>query len=153
MIDSGRERPYTLKNGHSRAVPFLILLIVFLIPLMIAIRVVALGFLPADDALRHAAKVVSGKEWNEILVLRDDITMDSHPGWHALLGMVHSLTGAEARPLVYLSVLFLFFLFCAVPVFFLKRPEAWLLTLLVILLASAGAVLRLFAGRPPPVKL
>ena len=48
----------------------------FLIPL----KVVSYGFMPIDDALRHVAKAVTGRSWPEILVMRDGMTMDSHPG-------------------------------------------------------------------------
>ena len=50
-----------------------------------ALRILALGYLPYDDALRHAAKAVSGRPWSEILLLRPGFDLDSNPGWHAFL--------------------------------------------------------------------
>ena len=54
----------------------LVLATLFLIP----VRIVGHGYRPTDDALRHAAKAVSGKSWDQILVLRPDVRVDSHPG-------------------------------------------------------------------------
>ena len=66
---------------------------------LVPLRIVAQGFLPDDDVLRHAAKAVSGRAWSEVLVLRPEVTMDSHPGWHGLLSLVHQATGADAHAL------------------------------------------------------
>ncbi|MBN1673876.1 MAG: hypothetical protein JXR37_22700 [Kiritimatiellae bacterium] len=115
---------------------------------LIAFRIVGYGFQPSDDALRHAAKVVSGKDWNEILVLRDDMGIDSHPGWHAILGVVLRLTGQGTDTLVAFSVAFLFVLFSAGPLLLLRRPEAWILALVVAVTARPSWTMRLFLGRP-----
>src|ERR1700736_2557949 len=80
------------------------------------------GYRPDDDAMYHAAKVISGKSWNEILVLRDDIKLDPNLGWHNFLGIIHNLTNLDAKGLLFFSVTFLFFLFCATPSFVMKRP-------------------------------
>jgi hypothetical protein len=101
-----------------------------------------------DDALRHAAKVVSGKEWRDILVIRPEITMDSHPGWHFILKQVSRFTRADPMLLVDFSVLFLFALFAFTPLFFFNRPEAWILSLLAFSVFSFGTMHRLFLGRP-----
>src|SRR2546427_3967131 len=57
-------------------------------------------FLPFDDCLRHAAKAVSGKPWNEILVLRPDLTIDPHAGWHSVLSVLHRGLGLNETSLV-----------------------------------------------------
>ena len=46
------------------------------------LRVLDTGYLPQDDALRHAAKAISGKTWAEILVLRPD----GYVGFRARMG-------------------------------------------------------------------
>jgi hypothetical protein len=115
--------------------------------LVIPLRILGRGYLPPDDALRHAAKAVSGRLWSEILVLRPEITMDSHPGWHALLAGVHLVTGWGAHPLVLLSVAGLFVLLSLGPLLVMRRPEAWLLALLAGLIADPQIV-RLLLGRP-----
>ena len=116
--------------------------------LLIALRVISYGYIPLDDAMRHAAKAVSGKSWGEILVLRPEITMDSHVGWHKILEFIYTMTGCSVDNLVVFSIVFLFMLFCVVPLFFLKRPEAWLMTLFIIWVANYSDLYRVFLGRP-----
>jgi hypothetical protein len=116
--------------------------------LFIALRIISYGYIPVDDAMRHAAKAVSGKSWGEILVLRPEITLDSHVGWHKILEFLYQMTGCSVDNLVVFSIVFLFILFCIVPIFFLKRPEAWLLTILIIVIANFSDLMRIFLGRP-----
>ena len=52
-------------------VPLLVRVLALAVFLVIPFRVLGTGFLPPDDALRHAAKAVSGRSWSEVLVLRD----------------------------------------------------------------------------------
>ncbi len=111
-------------------------------------RVVGFGFLPPDDALRHAAKAVSGKPWNEILVLRPEITIDHNPGWHALLTAVHRATGWEPQPLVVLSIVSMFLLFSLTPLAVFKRPEAWFGALAFVMCVFPYFAGRSFIGRP-----
>jgi len=115
---------------------------------LIVSMIISYGYMPLDDVMRHTAKAVSGKSWEEILVLRPEITMDIHAGWHAILEFIYKITGCSVDNLVVFSIVFLFFLFCVVPLFFLKRPEAWLITLLVIILTDFSALMRIFWGRP-----
>ena len=115
---------------------------------VIPFRVLGTGFLPPDDALRHAAKVVSGKAWAEILVLRSDVSVDPHPGWHALLGWVHRSTGADAHSLVLAAVVALFFAVHAPPLLLLRRPEAWLMAWGGFCVLDAPGLLRFMLGRP-----
>jgi hypothetical protein len=129
-------------------VPLLVRGLVLAVLVLIPVRIVELGYLPTDDALRHAAKAVSGKSWNEILVLRPDITMDSHPGWHATLGAVHGITGVGAHGLVLFSVIALFVAATLGPALLLRRPESWLLSLLVLAVADPAVLSRLLQGRP-----
>ena len=132
----------------SRYVPLIVIMIIICGMLLIPLKIIGYGYLPVDDALRHCAKIISGKDWSQILVLRPEARMDNHPGWHAILGFVHNLTGSGADGLVIFSVVSLFLLFCLVPVFFLRRPEAWLCALLVVILTSFTFIGRLLFGRP-----
>ena len=127
-----------------RVVRALVLAVLVLVP----VRIVGLGFLPTDDALRHAGKAVSGKSWDQILVLRPDITVDSHPGWHAVLGGLHRATGMDAHGLVLFSVIALFVAATLAPAILLRRPEAWLTSLLVLAVADRAVLSRLVMGRP-----
>ena len=115
---------------------------------IIPAKIIGYGYMPGDDANRHAAKVVSGKDWSEILVLRDDVTMDSHPGWHAILNVFYKATNYSTDLLVDLSVISLFILFSLVPLVLLERPEAWPISLLIFTVASPSLISRLLHGRP-----
>lgn len=135
-------------SNKINIIPVFVFSLAFSALLFIPFKVISLGFVPQDDAMRHAAKAVSGKSWNDILVLRDDIKMDSHPGWHAILTAIYKTTGCSTESLVVFSVIFLFMLFCLTPLFFMERPEAWLLALLAMAIANPGFTTRLFLGRP-----
>jgi len=93
------------------------------------LQVLGHGFFPLDDALRHVAKVISGKPWSQILVIRPEMTMDSHPGWHVILSLFQSLSGCDINTLLNFSVIFLFLAFTIPPVFYFQRSEAWVASL------------------------
>jgi hypothetical protein len=137
-----------MKEMLSRITPLSVILIASFIVILIPFQIIGYGFLPPDDAGRHAAKVVSGKDWGQILVLRPEITMDSHPGWHAILGAVRRVTGWDAHSLVLFSVICLFILFAAAPIFFVRYPESWLASLIILAMAAPGFIWRLVLGRP-----
>lgn len=122
----------------------LLLLLLAVVPL----RIVAKGYLPDDDALRHAAKAVTDRPWSEILVLRPDVTMDSHPGWHAALRLVHRVTGADVTALVIVSVVAGLAALLLPAVFLLRRPEAWAATLVAFATLEPRIVNRFASGRP-----
>ncbi|MBN1474982.1 MAG: hypothetical protein JW914_10225 [Syntrophaceae bacterium] len=131
-----------------RYVLILVSCIFLAVILLISFKVVSYGFIPSDDAMRHVAKVISGKDWVDILILRPEITMDSHVGWHKVLEFIHKTIGFDKDGLVVFSVTFLFFLFFLPPIFFLERPEAWLITFLIIVIANFALIFRIFLGRP-----
>ncbi len=114
----------------------------------VAGKIIGYGYLPPDDALRHAAKAVSGKAWGEILVMRPGFEMDSHPGWHAALGWMHRGLGCEVGTLVVVPVMGLMLLFNLAALAWLRRPEAWLGALLAAAVCSPGFIVRLTLGRP-----
>jgi hypothetical protein len=126
------------------AVRALVLATLLAIPLLI----VETGYVPPDDALRHAAKAVSGRPWTEIVVLRPDMTLDVHAGWHAFLGAIHAMTGADAHALVLTSIVLLFVLAGLPAAALLRRPEAALAALTVLALADVRGFGRLVSGRP-----
>ncbi len=135
-------------NNMKEKIPVIIFCIALAVIVAIPLKVISYGFIPPDDAQRHAAKVISGKTWEQILVLRPEFKMDSHPGWHAILGAVYKLTGCGADTLVLFSVAALFILFFLIPIFFLDLPEAWLASFLAIIVIAPHLVMRLFLGRP-----
>src|SRR5688572_2095061 len=89
---------------------------------LIVVQILANGYLPQDDSLRHAAKAVSGKDWDQILVHRPGV-VDFSPGWHLLLSVIHRITGANAHTLVLIEVISLFVAFSLPPLLLLRRPE------------------------------
>src|SRR5262249_41879852 len=111
-------------------------------------KIISYGYLPVDDALRHAAKAVSGKPWSEILVMRPDFPVDIHDGWHKLLGAIHRAFNADAETLVIGSVVGLMILVNASILAQLRRPEAWLAAMLAGAVFVPELLFRLSLGRP-----
>jgi hypothetical protein len=145
-MTDGHSNPSPL-DSLKRYVPLAVWVIVIFVILAIPLRIIGYGYLPGDDALRHAAKAVSGKPWSEILVLNQTYQMDHEFGWNLLLEKIHVWMNWNAESLVVFSVVSLFVLvgWSALP--WLKRPEAWLaaLTLATIVAAVCG---RMTLGRP-----
>jgi hypothetical protein len=135
-------------DALRRYVPLLVWSLAILTILCIALKIIGYGYLPMDDALRHAGKAVSGKPWNEILVMRERFSMDHNPGWHTILGGLHQTMGWNTDGLVAFAVTSLLVLFCLVPLPWLRRPEAWIATILIFAIASPGNFGRLSLGRP-----
>jgi hypothetical protein len=141
------------ESGAQRYVPLIVFAIAILTLLVIPLKIIGYGYLPIyDDALPDAAKAVSGKSWPEILVLKSSYTMDHHIGWHTLLRWIHLATHCDTEGLVLVSVtaLFLVAAWSALP--WLRRPEAWL-AILVLLVGVDGYVQRFMLGRPFMVSL
>jgi hypothetical protein len=137
----------SLLDSLKRYVPLAVWAIVLLVILAMPLRILEYGYLPGDDALRHAAKAVSGKSWSEILVLNPLYVIDHEFGWNLLLEKIHLWTNWNAESLVIFSVVSLFILvgWSALP--WLKRPEAWLVTLTLATLVAAVCG-RMTLGRP-----
>lgn len=131
---------------HER-VPSLVLLICALTFVVTCFSILAGGYAPTDDAKRHVAKVVSGKSWDEVLILRSEFTGDAHPGWHAVLNGVRSATGLDSDGLLMFSVALGFLAFTTIPVFLIRRPEGWLVASLLVAAISVPYA-RVMLGRP-----
>ena len=144
--DNGNSSPAPL-DSLKRYVPLAVWTIVILVILAIPLKIISYGYLPGDDALRHAAKAVSGKSWPEILVLSPVYKIDHEFGWNLLLEKIHLWTNWNAEKLILFSVVGLFILvgWSALP--WLKRPEAWLATLTLATLVAAVCG-RMTLGRP-----
>jgi hypothetical protein len=135
-------------NELKRYVPLAAWIIVVLTLFCIPSKIISYGYLPADDALRHAAKAVSGKPWQEILVMRSDFKIDPHPGWHATLGAIHHALNCGSEPLVLISIVGLMLLLSAFVLPRLRWPETWLASLLVVSIFVPRFINRLLLGRP-----
>jgi hypothetical protein len=130
-----------------RYVPLAVWVIVISTIIIIPLKIMSYGYLPGDDALRHAARAVSGKPWSEILVLNPVYQIDHEFGWNWLLGRIHVLANWNAEGLVFFSVVFLFALLNLAGLAWLKRPEAWLITLTASTILALVPV-RFLLGRP-----
>jgi hypothetical protein len=148
MSEDSRPEAANVPPGAKSPIPLAARGIVLLFLALVPFRIVGLGFVPGDDVLRHTAKAVSGREWSEVLVLRPDVTMDSHPGWHALLGLLHRATGADADALVLFSIVALYLALLLPAAFVLRRPEAWALALAAYGALEPTVPSRFATGRP-----
>jgi len=74
--------------------------------------------------------------------------MDNHIGWHTLLRQAYLWTKCRDESLALFSMAALFTLvgWSALP--WLKRPEAWLITLVLMLGVQAPFMRRFMMGRP-----
>jgi hypothetical protein len=147
MTDGKRQFDFSFLEPFRRYVPLAAWMVVILLLLIIPLKVISYGYLPGDDALRHAAKAVSGKTWPEILVLGPAFHFDPNWGWHWLLGKVHVLENWDAGALVVFSVVMLFLVSNGAAVACLKRPEAWLAGFVLVALVS-DLTQRFLLGRP-----
>lgn len=126
----------------------LVWVLVGLVLLLLPFKVLSHGFLPPDDALRYAAKAVSGKTWQEIIIMRPDITIDHNPGWNGFMSLLHRVTGWDVGMLIAFPVVVMFLVFAAAPLPWFRRPEAWLISLCVVMLVFPYFAVRAFVGRP-----
>lgn len=132
----------------KRFIPLAVWIVVVSAIVLIPLKIISYGFLPMDDALRHAAKTISGKSWPDILVMRDGFPIDPSPGWQKILSWVHAIHGGDAQSLVTFSVvaLMLLVMLCGMPWF--RRPEAWLTALLIACVFIPACTTRFARGRP-----
>lgn len=146
---SGDEAFFWKSNGSllcSRAFPLIIFLGCFLVLLAIPFRIISWGYLPQDDALRHAGLAVTDKTLDMVMV-SDGPIVDMHYGWHSFLRGVHALGAETTDDLVVFEVVFLFLFFAIPPLFLFKRNETWLFVLLLSY-SLLGFGTRLLIGRP-----
>jgi len=136
------------RSSISQIIPILCTCVIISVILLIPLKIMGYGFLPLDDVLRHVAKAMSGRSWSDILVLREGVTLDSHPGYHAVLSAIYNSTGWSSDTIVCVAIMTLFFVFCLIPVLSMKRPEAWLAALFAASLVNFPFIMRLFFGRP-----
>jgi hypothetical protein len=130
-----------------RYVPLAVWVIVIMTLLVIPLRIIQYGYLPPDDALRAAGKAVSGKTWQQVLVLNDVYKIDHEYGWSLLLAKIHTACNADADTILIFSVVSLFVLVGLVTVPWLRYPEAWLATLALSMI-TVLMPFRLLLGRP-----
>jgi hypothetical protein len=127
---SGPEAPKALSEAVRAWVDarerFLMVLLFGTLFALAPLSVIEYGWLPPDDALRHAATATSGRSYAEVLVFDPGIPVtDSTPGWHRLLRAVHQILGFDKFALVSFSMFGLFVAFTCAGLLLMARPEAW----------------------------
>lgn len=127
--------------------PLLIWAAVLVTILIVPLAITGRGYLPGDDALRHAAKAVTGRPWSEIVVQRPGVGIDHHAAWHAFLARIHAATDCGPDGLVVFAVVVLFLLVFLAPIWAFRHPEAWL-AIWVGALVSGCHIERMLLGRP-----
>lgn len=146
MIEDTAPTRASSYDGLRRYVPLAAWAIVILVILAIPLKITSYGYLPEDDALRHAAKAVSGKSWQDVLVLGPGFR-DQNFVWHAFLRQIHLWSHCGTDGLVTFEVVGLFVLLGWSFLPWLKRPEAWLITLTTVAVTTE-MMQRFMYGRP-----
>ena len=140
-----------LNDGHSpvqRYAPLACWLIVIAAALLLCLKILGYGYLPGGDARRHAAHVFTDRDYTQIVVMKPLYSMNHSPGWEWLLRQLQRLTHWNEDGLIAFSIAVpLGFILC-VPLFWMRRPEAWLAALLAQLIAIPELMTRLTQGRP-----
>ena len=132
----------------DNVVRFVVLFLIFVVLIAVPLKILNYGYFPPDDIRRHAAKAVSGKSWDQILVLKEDIQVDPHPGWHVFLRVIHKAFSLDVEGLMAFSIIGLFLLYTVIPPLTARFPEVWLMVLSIISVANPRLIKRLLQGRP-----
>lgn len=142
--DSSPEASSTSRELEHR-VRLVLMLGTLVTLLLIPLKVTSLGYMPKDDALRHSARVIADKPWDQILVTDGKFPMEFSFGWDLYLQGWHALMGLGTDGLVVVSLLtcWLFFLF--LPLRWVRHPIVWLA---VLALLSLVGYERWTLGRP-----
>ncbi len=112
----------------ARQIPLAILIMAAAVLFFLPFHIIGHGYAPMDDALAISAKVTSGKSWNEILAIRPEVNLDRHyqPGWHFLLSAGKAIFSLQTEGVLLFSVVLMWCLSALLPLFYFKRPEAYL---------------------------
>jgi hypothetical protein len=123
-------------------------IVVLAVFFLIAFKILSYGFVPGGDARRHVAKVMTDKEYNQIVVLRPEYKIDHSPGWDWILRRLHRAAGWNEDALMSFSVAAMMLCVFLAGLPWLRRPEAWMAALLAQLVAVPNLMVRLDQGRP-----
>ncbi|HWF17728.1 MAG TPA: hypothetical protein VG754_00585 [Verrucomicrobiae bacterium] len=137
-----------VESPFARYVPLLVWVLAITVLLLIPLRIIGYGYLPAGDARRHIAKVFTDKPYAEIIAFNGYYKTDQSPGWEWLLRFLHRDFGWGTEALVTFSVTALILCIFYAPLPWLRRPEAWLAALLAQMVAIPEVMTRLTQARP-----
>jgi len=132
----------------QRWVPLLAWIVVPAAFFLVVFQILSSGFVPGGDARRHVAKVMTDKEYNQIVVLRPEYKIDHSPGWNWILRQLHRAAGWNEDELMSFSVAAMMLCVYLAGLPWLRRPEAWMAALLAQLVAVPNLMVRLDQGRP-----
>jgi hypothetical protein len=132
----------------QRYVPLLCWMIVLLAAGLICLKLLSFGFIPPGDARRHAAKPFAHKPYSEIVVMRPEYVVDHSPGWEWLLGTVQRATNCDIDTLICFSLVTTLLAVLCLPLFWVRRPEAWLAAIMAQSVAYPHLMGRWAQARP-----
>jgi len=119
------------------------------VAILIPLSILGQGFLPGDDALFYAAKVISGKTWDQIIFHAPGMQLEYlRFGWNKILEAVHWISGADQDFLVGFAVVFQFSLFVLLPCLIFSHAETWIAGLLLLSICIPHEMERFLIGRP-----
>lgn len=127
---------------------FLLWILIFISFVYIPLKVVNYGWLPSDDALRHAAHGVNDYKWSDVLVIREECGLDHNHGWHVILRFLHKTFNMDQYDLLYFSMFLFFFLFNITGLLVSKRAISWVVSLSILIFISPFTTFRFIFGRP-----
>ena len=134
--------------GLQRHVPLLAWIVALAVFFLIVMKIISYGFVPAGDARRHVAKVMTDKEYNQIVVLRPEYKIDHSPGWDWILRRLRGVAGWNEDQLMTFSVAAMMLCVYLAGLPWLRRPEAWMAAWLAQMVALPNLMIRLDQGRP-----
>jgi hypothetical protein len=135
---------------EDRLTRLVLLLVILAVLLIVPLRIIAYGYMPPDDALRHSAFAVANRAWGDVMLLdpRFPAWMDPHPGWHAFLRAVHEVTQWDQGWLVSVSVVLAYWTFTFAGTVASGNPPAWLVSLGLLAVLDPALLGKLTYGRP-----
>lgn len=137
-----------LPESVRRYVPLACWMAVLVAALLICLKIIGYGYLPEDDARRHVARSFANKPYSQIVIMRPEYVVDHSPGWEWLLNVLHRTLGWGEDTLMSFSISSLLILFLCLPLFWMRRPEAWPAAVLALLVAAPSLMHRLTEARP-----
>ena len=137
-------------TSDARTTRLALLLLILGVFLVVPLRIIGLGFMPPDDALRHTAFAVVDRAWGDVILLdpRFPAWMDPHAGWHELLRAVHRVTQWDQGALVTFSVVLALWAFTFGGLIMSGNPPAWLSACAIMAMVEPALFFKLALGRP-----
>lgn len=130
-------------------VPLAVLCLSLCALLLVPLTIIGTGYLPFDDVLTNVAKAVGDTSWDSVVLLRPNVSLDLHnPGWDVLLRATCRVSGVNQNALVAIAVAGMMLAFLVSGLAAVRRPEVWLISLIVGFVAAPDFLIRITLGRP-----